>query len=242
LITKAFVNRFGSTFCADEEAQRGSMPPRRSPSTDRGLEERLDALARATRRLRRARGWTLEEAAEAADLDVRHLQQLESGGANPTVGTLLRVARGLGVEIGALFADGNAVDDGAPQRTASQEIASSGPATRGVRPSLAPPTPQEAVRCEERPVERFDAGSMGQPPVSSDEALAHRVRALRQGRGWSQADLARRADVSQGAVQGLEARTKSPTLRTLDAVARALGVAPHALLLPLPTTLRSREE
>jgi transcriptional regulator with XRE-family HTH domain len=40
--------------------------------------------------------------------------------------------------------------------------------------------------------------------------------------------------VSQGAVQAVEARTKSPTLRTLDALAAAFGLAPHELLAPAP--------
>lgn len=50
----------------------------------------------------------------------------------------------------------------------------------------------------------------------------------------SQHDLAAQAAVSQGAVQAVEARTKSPTLRTLDALAAAFGLAPHELLAPAP--------
>jgi transcriptional regulator with XRE-family HTH domain len=55
------------------------------------------------RRLRQQRGWTLQQAADATNLDLKHLQKLEAGTHTPTLVTLLRLADGLGVTIAALF-------------------------------------------------------------------------------------------------------------------------------------------
>ncbi len=176
------------------------MPSRRDPREDPANARSLATLAEVTRALRLARGWTLEETAERADVDVRHVQLLERGIANPTTATLLRVARGFGVPVEALF--GASASDGA---------------ALALRDAPAPARPRKAA-----------------PIASSDEALAHRVQSMRLARDWSQHEIAAQAAVSQGAVQAVEAGTKSPTLRTLDAPAAAFGRAPHELLAPAP--------
>jgi transcriptional regulator with XRE-family HTH domain len=175
------------------------VPTRRSPWKEPAIARSLLGLAERARALRLARGWTLEEAAERADVDVRHVQLLETGTANPTTATLLRVARGYGVAVGALLDEaGMALADG------SAPYVRKAPAA----------TPVKAA--------------------PSDDTLAHRVKSMRLARDWSQAELAAQAGLSQGAVQAIEARTKSPTLRTLDAVAAAFGITPYALLAPAP--------
>lgn len=63
----------------------------------------LRRLGRRIRHLREARGLTQEQAAEAAHLDDKHWQELEAGRVNPTVATLVGVARGLKVRLGDLF-------------------------------------------------------------------------------------------------------------------------------------------
>ena len=176
------------------------MPSRRDPREDPVIARSLATLAKVTRALRLARGWTLEEAAERADVDVRHVQLLERGAANPTTATLLRVARGFGVSVEDLF------------RTSAPKATTTEP-----RDGATPTGPRKAA-----------------PEASSDESLALRVKSLRLARDWSQHALAAQAGVSQGAVQAVEARTKSPTLRTLDALAAAFGLAPHELLSPAP--------
>lgn len=55
------------------------------------------------RELRKARGWTLYEASDAMDIDLKHLQRLETGSLNVTLVTLVRMAEGLGVELDELF-------------------------------------------------------------------------------------------------------------------------------------------
>jgi transcriptional regulator with XRE-family HTH domain len=178
---------------------------RRSPWGEPSIARSLFGLGERARSLRLARGWTLEEAAERADVDVRHVQLIETGNANPTAATLLRVARGYGVAVGAL------VDDPTPARGEARS------------------DPRSEARDE--PVRRV---SPSMRAAASDDTLAQRVKSMRLARDWSQAELAIHAGISQGAVQAIEARAKSPTLRTLDAIAAAFGSTPYALLAPAP--------
>jgi transcriptional regulator with XRE-family HTH domain len=55
------------------------------------------AIGMRVRKLRHARGLSLYQASEAMDVELRHLQRLETGVLNVTLATLLRVAEGLGV-------------------------------------------------------------------------------------------------------------------------------------------------
>lgn len=56
-------------------------------------------LGRRLRAYRDHHGWTLEETAERADLDLKFLQKLEAGGVNTTLVTLYRLAHAFGVEM-----------------------------------------------------------------------------------------------------------------------------------------------
>jgi transcriptional regulator with XRE-family HTH domain len=72
----------------------------RARSPRRSLRARLAASAR---RLRSARGWTQEEAAEAASLNPRHYQKIEEGSVNLTLNTLERLSAAFGVDVRELF-------------------------------------------------------------------------------------------------------------------------------------------
>ena len=54
--------------------------------------------------------------------------------------------------------------------------------------------------------------------------LAARIKAEREGRGWSLAELARRADVSKAMISKVERGESSPTAALLGKLAGALGV------------------
>jgi transcriptional regulator with XRE-family HTH domain len=60
-------------------------------------------LGARVRALREARRWTLERAAEAMNLDLKHLQKVEAGKLNVTLVTLTRIAEGFGEPMAALF-------------------------------------------------------------------------------------------------------------------------------------------
>lgn len=60
--------------------------------------------------------------------------------------------------------------------------------------------------------------------------LAENLARLRSERGWSQAELAEKAQVSAGYIAHIEQRISFPRPQKLEAIANALGVEPHQLL------------
>lgn len=75
-----------------------------------------------------------------------------------------------------------------------------------------------------------DSQGLRRDRVPADVALARNMVRLRTARGLTQRDLARLAGVGASVVSTAEARRRSPTLRSLELVAEALGVTPDELL------------
>ena len=69
---------------------------------DRATSELAGAIGARVREERLTRRWTLDQLAEAAGVSRRMLVTVEQGGANPSVGTLLRLGDALGVGLPAL--------------------------------------------------------------------------------------------------------------------------------------------
>lgn len=63
-------------------------------------------------------------------------------------------------------------------------------------------------------------------------AVAHHVRALRTGRGWSLDELAGRSGVSKGMIVQIEGARTNPSVGTLCRIADAFGVTVALLLEP----------
>jgi transcriptional regulator with XRE-family HTH domain len=86
---------------------RGSADerPSRLVKESRRFGAAAKALGARVRELRKARAWTLEQAAERMLLDLKHLQKVEAGNppVNVTLATLLRIADGLDVTVAELF-------------------------------------------------------------------------------------------------------------------------------------------
>jgi transcriptional regulator with XRE-family HTH domain len=65
-------------------------------------------------------------------------------------------------------------------------------------------------------------------PVSESTALlrlAHRIKALRAAKGWSQGVLAERASIQRSYLADIERGGRNPSVRTLVKVANAFRVA-----------------
>jgi transcriptional regulator with XRE-family HTH domain len=60
-------------------------------------------FGREVRRLRKARHLTIEQLAELAELSTNYLGAVERGEKNPSLGTVIGIARGLEVPAGALL-------------------------------------------------------------------------------------------------------------------------------------------
>lgn len=68
-----------------------------------GQIEVQQALGRRLQEVRRARGWTQEEAAARLGMGWRRLQDIEGGSVNLTLRVLVRLANAYGVQVGDLF-------------------------------------------------------------------------------------------------------------------------------------------
>lgn len=67
------------------------------------LSRLLRSVAANVRTLRLRDDWTQEQLAEAADIDLNSLRRVETARTNPSLGTLLKLATALGVEVSALL-------------------------------------------------------------------------------------------------------------------------------------------
>ena len=61
------------------------------------------------------------------------------------------------------------------------------------------------------------------------QTLAQQIRSARELRGWTQEQLAVRADVSRSTIQNLENGRRSPQRGSLGRIAAALGISVEAL-------------
>lgn len=62
------------------------------------------------------------------------------------------------------------------------------------------------------------------PVLSPRIAFGQRLRALRTDRGWSQEELAHRADLDRTYVSGVERGVRNPTLDVITKFARTLDI------------------
>ncbi|UUW92235.1 helix-turn-helix domain-containing protein [Pimelobacter simplex] len=61
------------------------------------------AFGESVAQLRRQRGWTQEELAERAELHRSYIAAIETGGRNPTLDVIVKIATGLHVRVSQLF-------------------------------------------------------------------------------------------------------------------------------------------
>jgi transcriptional regulator with XRE-family HTH domain len=62
-------------------------------------------LGRRIREQRQDRGWTVEEASERFGIEPAHVRRVEAGRTNPSLATLVSIARGLSLDLTDLFLD-----------------------------------------------------------------------------------------------------------------------------------------
>ncbi len=57
------------------------------------------------RELRQEHGWTVEEASERFGIEPAHVRRIEAGRTNPSLATLVSIARGLALELNDLLVE-----------------------------------------------------------------------------------------------------------------------------------------
>lgn len=79
-------------------AEAARKPYRSAPRRSRAFLLAAQRLGERIRALRAERQLTQQAAAERADLEIKHWQLVEAGRTNPTLATLLAIAKALRVE------------------------------------------------------------------------------------------------------------------------------------------------
>jgi transcriptional regulator with XRE-family HTH domain len=74
------------------------------------------------------------------------------------------------------------------------------------------------------------------PTDSLAVCFGHRLRQLREAKGWSQEELASRAKLHRTHISLIETAKRSVQLDTVERLATALGVQPADLFIPTPAT------
>ena len=65
---------------------------------------------------------------------------------------------------------------------------------------------------------------------SLNKKLGERLKKLRQEKGMSQGDIARKLGVHRSYISGIERVVRNTTVKNVEMIAEALGVSPHMLL------------
>ncbi len=165
--------------------------------------ERL-SVGKMFRLEREAQQLSLDDAAERMGLDPRHLRRIEADDSDLRLSSLVRIAHGLGMRASDLVARAEAGVGYATGRGA------------GVEPGGGD---DALTAAKERTIAAY-------------QRLAANVVVIRRARKLTQALLADRAGLSLFTVQSVERGRHAATIRTMGAIADALGVSPAELHAP----------
>lgn len=185
------------------------MPPRPKgsspspPNDPDGSTQAIKELGERIRWLRLEFGWTQAQTAEAASLDLKHLQKIEAGSLNVSFLTLLQLARGFRLSLAELL---------------PREI-------------LSPARKSNPLPAEDSTPDVETSGTQEDCP-SVLATLGKEVARLRKQQGLSQAELAQKAGIGLSTVRLIEGGKKNATISSLVAMANVLGVRSSALLSP----------
>jgi transcriptional regulator with XRE-family HTH domain len=118
-------------------------------------DEATKALGARVRSLRQERGWTLKQLGHEAGLSHPFLSQLERGLARPSVGSIERIARALGVPVGLLWS--------VPARGGRTELVRSDAGERGQHDDASAPGGVRRLSGEPMEVREWTGGSRRWP-------------------------------------------------------------------------------
>ncbi|MDE3069935.1 MAG: helix-turn-helix domain-containing protein [Acidobacteriota bacterium] len=158
------------------------------------IEQQVLRFGARLRGFRHQAGLSQLTLAQRAGVDLAAVSFLERAKRAPNLGTLVRVARAVGVSPATLIMDSDTL---APVDRASEAAEAGAAAGRGADPLL-----------------RFGAN----------------LRNARKDAGMSQEMLSQQARLDRAAISIIERGGRSANLRTILKLARALGLAPEALL------------
>lgn len=196
------------------------------------------------RAARKAKGLTLVELASKAGLSYSYLSEIERGAKTPSLGALTRLADALGLNrseiIGMSEDQGHhGIGLGDRLRLAREdrgmtlkEVASAAGISSTYLSEIERGNVQPAVSVlkELARVLRVPLSAI-MSPSERNGFLGEKLRRLRDKLGMTQAEVAAKAGVSAALIGQIELGRVSPSLKTVNKIASALGVSPCYLVL-----------
>lgn len=186
------------------------------------------------RALREERGYTLQDLARRANLSLSYLSEIERGSKRPSLKTIDKLAGALNVPKTQLV-EGDITDSclslgdkirlmRTEKNMSLQDLAK--------RADISLSYLSEIERCTVYPalgtLKRV-AGGLDVPAsalIGHEGSLGHKLKALREEYGLTQAQLANLAGVTAGLIGQIEQGKVQPSLKTLEKLAEVMGVSP----------------
>jgi transcriptional regulator with XRE-family HTH domain len=186
------------------------------------------------RALREERGYTLQDLARRANLSLSYLSEIERGSKRPSLKTIDKLASALNVAKTQLI-EGDLTDTGlslgdkirlmrAEKSMSLQELAQKSGISLSYLSEIERGTVYPALSTLKRVAEGLEV-----PPATlmgHEGTLGHKLKALREEYGLTQAQLASLAGVTAGLIGQIEQGKVQPSLKTLEKLAEVMGVTP----------------
>ncbi|MDK2889295.1 Helix-turn-helix [Desulfofundulus australicus DSM 11792] len=186
------------------------------------------------RALREERGYTLQDLARRANLSLSYLSEIERGSKRPSLKTIEKLAAALNVPKAQLI-EGDVTDSGlslgdkirilrSEKNLSLQELASRAGISLSYLSEIERGTVYPALSTLKRIAEALEVSPtsiMGQ-----EGSLGHKLKALREEYGLTQAQLANLAGVTAGLIGQIEQGKVQPSLKTLEKLSEVMGVSP----------------
>jgi len=186
------------------------------------------------RSFREERGYTLQDLARRANLSLSYLSEIERGSKRPSLKTIDKLAGALNVAKTQLI-EGDITDAGlslgdkirlmrAEKSLSLQELSQKAEISLSYLSEIE----RGAVYPALSTLRRVAAGLCVLPTalMGHEGSLGHRLKALREEYGLTQAQLASLAGVTAGLIGQIEQGKVQPSLKTLEKLAEVMGVTP----------------
>lgn len=186
------------------------------------------------RALREERGYTLQDLSRRANLSLSYLSEIERGSKRPSLKTIDKLASALNVAKTQLI-EGDLTDTGlslgdkirlmrAEKNMSLQELAQKSGISLSYLSEIERGTVYPALSTLKRVAEGLEVPAT--TLMGHEGTLGHKLKALREEYGLTQAQLASLAGVTAGLIGQIEQGKVQPSLKTLEKLAEVMGVTP----------------
>jgi len=186
------------------------------------------------RALREERGYTLQDLAGRANLSLSYLSEIERGSKRPSLKSIDKLATALNVSKAQLI-EGDLTDTGlslgdkirlmrGEKNQSLQDLANKAGISLSYLSEIERGTVYPALNTLKRVAEGL--GVSPSALMGQEGSLGHKLKALREEYGLTQAQLANLAGVTAGLIGQIEQGKVQPSLKTLEKLAEVMGVSP----------------